>query len=1143
MVKKPKIILDIEKYLGISLNYFPTTDDTSRIANYPNSFSLNGSRKITMLSLADCEVPVKLLAPFTDLQVLMLRNCSLTNVSFLSRFHDLTFLDLGRNNIEDISSLRNLIHLKYISIANNRVFDLSPLYNQCKEINLARINSVGNPLRFPPSNVARRGREEIVKWIDESLQPARDKILKCRQNKDTRIDLGNLSITDLSLLPELFECSHLKELILSNEWGVHRHSGVIEKLRSNNNGIRNNIFHIPPEIGKLENLEALNIGGDWAAGDGHVNRGRLNTIEPFLKLYKLKYLNISNNRIKGILNINSLTKLEEFIANNNFITHVRSHFHLKSLRHLNLSNNLLKNADFLIKTPNAATIDLHSNKISNLYNIREMVIKKTISDSKWRLNTINIANNPLDVPNMQVIGQGMAFVKSFFQQYEVEQSVRIPLFKNDDIKIILVGNSDAGKTSLAERLITGKWNDKLPSTHWMEIKNWQPKRKNRTYNIRIFDFGGQEYYHDTHYLFFSSQTAYVLLWNHQSNNYEEREIQQLQKDQTKTNVSIQGFPIPYWMESIAYHSQRKLTEDDSTLFRSLKTKGTLIKSLKFERGDAAPVEIDMEDLDISFPKENVLKVLQPPNILITQSKVATAADTFFLDQLQLNTEYPTIFDFANISVKTGRGMDHFQNLLFEMIDNMPIATRECLGTWGAIKLAIENGVEDSKREMSLKDFRLYCNQIISEIPAVINAGKLDTSNLYFSIAHTESYARYLNDIGLILYFPDNEHLKDKVFLRQNDVLKKIYDILEGLHSLNGQFDQDHILKALQKKKFDEECTTIIELMKHFKIAFPHPSQEGSFIAPLYLPAQPSRSISIFLDDGHQPSYRFLFQGFIHKHIILEFFHLYGQQALRDEHGQQYYYWKNGIVIKDELTQGIVMVRFINATATAKAFIDVYSLGKNGDKSLLTKITGELERLTFDMNVKKAVTTNGTDFVPVDVIHAAEDSNQWIFHYNDQYFDLKLFRAHLKNELKMKKIFISYSKADAHYLQQFENHLSALKRNGSISTWNCRQLLPGEKWDGKIKKELEEADIIIFLVSSDFLATDYIWDIEIKYAIDKENTNPDAVKVVPIIIRSCVWEDTPLSAYNTAPKKAQVITLSNNLDEAFTEAVKDLKKIL
>lgn len=1127
MEPKPEIIIELEKKLNLSIHHLASAYLDTKDDELKNGFSTNSSGKVIMLRLTECHVDPEWMAPFSKIKILYLINCGIADISFLTAFRDLLYLNLSFNNISNISPLHHLKLLKYINLISNEIFDLSPLYTQFKDQHLLSLNITANPLIYPSYEVAEQGKQAIALWFDNILQIARDKILECKQKKSPKLDLGKIGLTDLSLIPELFECRHLKELILSNEWMTRGTGKSPFMTYSANKGIPNNIFHIPQQIEQLTNLEVLITGGDMDKLDVDYSWFRITTFEPFQKLRKLKHLNISNGIIEGEINITSLKLLETLIANDNLITGVRTFYLLKSLTHLNLSNNMLENADFLNKMPNAKTIDLHANAISNLYNIRDTILKRGISDSKWQENTINIANNPLDVPNMQIISQGMSAVRGFFKQYEAERSVQIPPYQNDDVKIILVGNSDAGKSSLAERLITGKWNDQLPTTHWMNIKAWQPVRNNRKYNIRIFDFGGQEYYHDTHYLFFSNHTAYVMLWNQQTNNYDECEIQQLQKNNTKSKVTIQGFPIPYWMESIAYHTKRKVSEEDGA----------------FTKNDFTVWEAKIGEAGLSTPKSVLFKLIQPPNILVTQSKVASSADTHYLNQYQLNTAYPAIYEFANISVKTGRGMEHFQDLLFEMIDKMPITERECLGTWGAIKQEIETGVKEEHAEMSLSDFRKFCNQIISEMPEVKNAGIKSTNILYFSIADSKSYAQYLNDIGLILYFPDNKLLKDKVFLRQNDVLKKIYDILEGLYAISGKFDHKHILKALKKETYDEECTTITELMKHFKIAFPHPSQEGSFIAPLYLPALPSKSISIFLDDGHQPSYRFLFQGFIHKHIILEFFHLYGQQALRDEHGQQYYYWKNGIVIKDDLTQGIVMVRFINATATAKAFIDVYSLGKNGDKSLLKKITDELERLTFDMNVKKAVTANGTDFVPVDVIHAAEDSNQWIFHYNDQYFDLKLFRAHLKNELKMKKIFISYSKADAHYLQQFENHLSALKRNGSISTWNCRQLLPGEKWDGKIKKELEEADIIIFLVSSDFLATDYIWDIEIKYAIDKENTNPDAVKVVPIIIRSCVWEDTPLSAYNTAPKKAQVITLSNNLDEAFTEAVKDLKKIL
>ncbi|WP_240646604.1 COR domain-containing protein [Chitinophaga rhizosphaerae] len=947
-------------------------------------------------------------------------------------------------------------------------------------------------------------------------------IRESKEHQLTFLALNNLGITDLSLLPELFTCTHILYLNISNQLDPEYGSAL-----------PNNIFHIPPEISQLTKLNSLFINGRWIK-DGQPRSSRIRSFSPFEKLKNLKLLDVSHHQITGKINLTSLKKLEVFSAAKNLVSDVSSHYILRYLNGINLSSNLLKNAGFLKKMPNAERIDLRNNQITNLYEVRDMVLEKGITDEEQLNEGIFIGNNPLDVPNMEVVSQGMEAVKRFFKQYEAERSVRIPPYKNEDFKIVLAGNSDAGKSSLIERLINDKWKDQLPTTHWMEIKRWQPERNNRKYNIRIFDFGGQEYYHDTHYLFFSNNTGYVLLWNKQTNNFDECEIQQVQKNKSEKLISLQGFPLEYWMESITYHVNKKYSEEEAIAIKQYPT---------HEPGPPTPdghptIRLKSAPGLMDIYMQNV----PMPNILVTQSKIAATHQVDFLDQATLKARHPAIFNFTDISAKTGRGMEHFKALLFEMIDTMAIAERECLGTWGAIKEEIENGVKDKDREMSLADFRKFCNHIISLMPEVKNAGLKSTDALWFSLADTQSYARYLNDIGLILYFPDNDFLKDKVFVNQDYVLKKIYNILEGLHGLNGKFDETHVINALDKQEFDKECETIIELMKHFKIVFPHPSQPGTYIAPLYLPARPSKSISIFLDDGHRPSYRFLFQGFIHKHIILEFFHLYGQQALKDEHGPLYYYWKNGIVIRDEPSQGIVMVRFINATATSKAYIDVFSLSKSADKSFLKKITGELERLSADMNVKKAVTADGVNFVPVDVLHAAETANQWIFQHNGIYFDLKLFRAHLKNELKMKKIFISYSKTDAHYLQQLENHLSALKRNGSISTWNCRQLVPGDKWDGKIKSELEEADIIIFLVSADFMATDYIWDIEIKRAIERENENP-GVKVVPIIIRSCAWEDTPLSVYNTAPKKAMVLDLAKNIDEAFTDVVRDLKKIL
>lgn len=250
------------------------------------------------------------------------------------------------------------------------------------------------------------------------------------------------------------------------------------------------------------------------------------------------------------------------------------------------------------------------------------------------------------------------------------------------------------------------------------------------------------------------------------------------------------------------------------------------------------------------------------------------------------------------------------------------------------------------------------------------------------------------------------------------------------------------------------------------------------------------------------------------------------------------------MIKDDLNGEIILVKFnIGDNEERCAFVDIFSLGSSKDEEFLRKVASDLELINHGWEVIKTVSVDGNDFVPIDLIHENERQNNWIFNYEGKVYKLSDFQKYLNKQLKMKKVFVSYSKTDTGHLNKLENHLSVLKRNGTIATWNCRKLLPGEKWDGKIKKELEEADLILFLVSDDFLATDYIWDVEIKRAIERDNDPSDSVFVVPIIVRDCDWQDSPLGVYNTAPKKAEVISSSVDIDVAWTKVVKDLKAIL
>src|SRR6266700_6316912 len=101
-----------------------------------------------------------------------------------------------------------------------------------------------------------------------------------------------------------------------------------------------------------------------------------------------------------------------------------------------------------------------------------------------------------------------------------------------------------------------------------------------------------------------------------------------------------------------------------------------------------------------------------------------------------------------------------------------------------------------------------------------------------------------------------------------------------------------------------------------------------------------------------------------------------------------------------------------------------------------------------------------------------------------------------DEQKGIEIFISYAHADEPLLRQLETHLSLLKRQGLISLWHDRQIVAGTDWAQTIDTHLEQAAVILLLISADFLASDYCYGIEMARALEREQAGQ--VQVIPIV---------------------------------------------
>jgi tetratricopeptide (TPR) repeat protein len=142
---------------------------------------------------------------------------------------------------------------------------------------------------------------------------------------------------------------------------------------------------------------------------------------------------------------------------------------------------------------------------------------------------------------------------------------------------------------------------------------------------------------------------------------------------------------------------------------------------------------------------------------------------------------------------------------------------------------------------------------------------------------------------------------------------------------------------------------------------------------------------------------------------------------------------------------------------------------------------------------------------------------------------------------VKKLFISYSHKDEDLKKQFVTHLSGLKQAGLIEIWDDRQVIIGEKWDSKINEKLADSEIVVFLISADFLQSEYINNIEIKKTIERHKNGE--VYIAPIFLRPCYFESSILSSFQGVPRDLKFITSWGNIDEAFLNVINELRKII
>lgn len=140
-----------------------------------------------------------------------------------------------------------------------------------------------------------------------------------------------------------------------------------------------------------------------------------------------------------------------------------------------------------------------------------------------------------------------------------------------------------------------------------------------------------------------------------------------------------------------------------------------------------------------------------------------------------------------------------------------------------------------------------------------------------------------------------------------------------------------------------------------------------------------------------------------------------------------------------------------------------------------------------------------------------------------------------------EVFCCYAREDQEMLVQLTKHLAPLERRGQITIWSDTNLNAGVEWEKELHQHLNSADIILLLISPDFMASDYCYSTEMGRAIQRHDEG--SAVVIPILLRPSLWQDAPFAKLQIVPTGTKPITDWPNRDGAFHDVAKHINRVV
>ena len=773
---------------------------------------------------------------------------------------------------------------------------------------------------------------------------------------------------------------------------------------------------LPKEIGALTNLESL-----------YLDNNQLRELpEAIGQLRGLARLYLDNNQFRELPEaIGQLTNLASFsLSGNQFRELPKAIGRLTGLTRLYLDKNKLRELpDEMRQFSKLEGLYLHDNP--------ELGIPDSVLGSTW-----------LQVRDQNATPASPKAILDYYFRMRAEGGAAL-----NEVKLLLVGRGEAGKTSLSLQLRKGEFVAGQAETPGIAIEPWVVRCDGRTVKVHMWDFAGQEITHETHRFFLTERSMYVVV-------LDGRGGQQMEEAE-------------YWLEHVKKFGATKATDGSEVhspvvvVLNKWKTSG--------------PYDVERRRLQREYP--NIRAFVE------TDCKAARKGEAAL-------------------------GIEKLKATLASLIEGMDDVKREWPRSYQRVREALAEQQKTGKHFLSWAEYRAVCtdNAVPKDEEQELLAQNLNALGVALYYGNNErlrdtrvltpdwvANGLYAIIRGVARTAPEGKH---------GQLLKAELGVVlaAGLQGMDG--------KCAALSHYPESTWPfLLELLVDRELAFPMPEQRDLFLLPALLPLDEPENFDVAAHlEGAEVKFRYVYDllpaGVMSRFIVRT--HTLSSGQARWQRGVVLEWAGARALLLAERRRNPrvdVFVRGGSEQARQQLAGIVRSNMQDIHHGLPEGMRGREE---LDLSLA------GEQFVEVQKLVRMEQAGERLqvelgtgrtinVSTTKELAQVQPASARTEDAPKL-RLFVSYAHEEHSECEELRAHLSLLENEGLLSWWQDSKLVAGDKWDKEIRREVAGADVLVLLVSNDFFLSKYIESVELAEARRRHEAG-EAV-VVPILVHDC-----------------------------------------